>query len=174
MRKLSAIMFIMAGLMMTGCGNEGSSQSSATPLPATVYLTALPEATVKTVQAARAEVHEGEEIIVRGVVGGSKNPFGENRAIMTIIDDTLEKSCASEGDHCPTPWDYCCTPRERLMASIATVRFVDTEGKPLEATIGADGRIKPFSTVVVRGKVATGSTPENLIIDAEQVFVEKI
>lgn len=167
-----------AALLVTGCGgSNGDAQSSAnnaTPLPTSVYASAAPQGEVQTVEAVRANISEGSEVILRGVVGGRKDPITQNRAVVTIVDDTLEKSCGAPDDHCPTPWDYCCTLPETLAANMATVRFVDEQGNLLPATVGADGRIKPMSTIVVRGKVASGSTADNLIVDVVEVFVEKI
>ena len=62
-----------------------------------------------------------------GCIGGSKDPFVQGRAVFTIVDPTII-NCKAMGDeeHCPTPWDYCCEPRENLKKNIATIEWYST------------------------------------------------
>ena len=83
------------------------------------------------------------------------------------------KSCADKGpDHCATPWDYCCEPKESLKVNIASVQVVDAGGKVMKADLKGQGGLDPLRRVVIEGKVASESSKESLVINATGVFVE--
>jgi len=72
-------------------------------------------------------------------------------------------------DHCSTPWDACCEPREKISSSTLTVRLVDSKNDVLKGTLYGLRGIKPGQTIKVFGKVDQESIPESMIINAEKL-----
>jgi hypothetical protein len=165
---------LAALVLCAGCkqsSNEAAAPSEgAAGLPAMLFL-ASPPANPAEVRAARRAARPGETVIVRGRVGGRKDPFVPHRAIFTIAEMALPTCTEKEGDGCATPWDYCCEPPEELRRAVATIRVVDADGQPLKTGLESVGNLKPLAEVVVEGRVASASTGEALIIDATGVFV---
>ncbi len=175
------IMFVLAVLaaaMMVGCGKsddteeaEGSGAASTASLPAGLFLAAAPGEPV-AVKHVKAQAREGDDVVVRAVVGGEVNVFVDGRAIMKVIDTEMKNLCLSEDDSCRTPWDYCCSTTEELQPHRATVRVVDAKGKTLKIGLKGVGQIEEMKTLVVKGVVAKGSGEKNLVINARGIYVE--
>ncbi len=90
----------------------GSASGSATDvpvpagLPANLLLAAKPDG-AKDVFDAKQAAKEGDTIVIRGKIGGSKDPFVDGRAVFTLADPTKIIECSKrEGDTCTTPEDY--------------------------------------------------------------------
>jgi len=118
----------------------------------------------------RKATKDGDDVVVVGRIGGDKKPWVDGRAAFVIVD-TAFKPCNERGDDdCPTPWDYCCDPPDELRKGMATVKFVDEQGK----TVPTDARrllgVKELDTVVVKGK-AKRDGDGNLTVLAEALFV---
>jgi hypothetical protein len=115
---------------------------------------------------------DGDDIVVTGRIGGAVDPWVEGRAAFSIVDQTLVPCSERSGDSCKTPWDYCCDT-DRLPQSLATIKFVDDQGK----TISTDARkllgIKELQTVVVKGK-AKRDEAGNLTVLATGLFAKPI
>jgi len=111
---------------------------------------------------------------VRVVVGGSLNGvFMEDRAVVKVVDAVLNNPCLAGDNHCPTPWDYCCTPSEELRPHQATIRVANAQDKTLGVSLRVPGQIEELKTLVVQGIVAADSKENNLVINAQGIFVEK-
>ena len=123
------------------------------------------------VQQLKAEAQPGDEAIVRVVVGGDKNVFVEDRAIVKVVDASVENPCLAKDDDCPTPWDYCCS-REELPPHRATIKVTDDQDQTLRLCLKGQGEIEELKTLVVKGVVAAGSDDKNLIIAAHCIFPE--
>src|SRR5262249_43568391 len=106
----------------------------------------------KGVIEARKDAKDGDEVVVLGRIGGNARPWVEGRAAFWIGDDSLKACKDTQDDDCPTPWGYCCTPKEELVKAMATVKVVDEQGQ----TVAKDARellgVKELQTVVVRGR----------------------
>jgi hypothetical protein len=174
MKEARTYSLLLAGLLALGCySGGGSSERSAPAGPSaegSQYLLASEPAGARGVADARKEAKDGDAVVVVGRIGGDEHPWVEGRAAFQIIDTSL-KSCKDlEGDNCPTPWDYCCTPREELLSLMATVKVVDGQGQ----TVPTDARhllgLRELQTVVVRGKVRRDDKG-NLTILADGLFV---
>jgi len=170
------VLAVLAIPTMTGCRKsddpeEAAGAASAASLPAGLFLAAAPGEPVPVKQA-KAQAREGDEVVVRAVVGGEVNVFVDGRAIMKVIDTEMKNLCLSEDDGCKTPWDYCCSTTEELQPHRATVRVVDAEGKTLKVSLKGAGQIEEMKTLVVKGVVAKGSDEKNLVIDAKGIYVE--
>lgn len=77
-------------------------------------------------------------------------PFADTFAIFILSD--LRLPLCQEG--CPTPWDYCRTPRETIVANLATIQAVDGVGKPLKTSLRGVRGLKPSADVIEKGIVA--------------------
>ena len=158
-------------LVLTACSGEEAAQQggSTSQLPETVFLTEAPEG-IQTIMSLKAIAKEGDEVIVRVIVGGTEDPIVKGRASAAIIDVSIENPCLGDDDHCPTPWDYCCTPLENRTANLATLRITDEAGKVLKAEL--EPRIKPLTTLVVKGIVGPRPDEQVLTIDAQGIYIE--
>ena len=179
---------VLSLIVAAGCGREQSSQSDSSgnsdihgesvpedfQLPegidASKYaLDAEPE-DAKDVIAARTSATDGEPIVVRGRIGGSKNPWIGGRAAFSIVDPSLDACSDIPGDKCAQPWDYCCRT-DQLPTATALVMVVDENGDPLEADARALLKVAELSTVVAKGK-AQVDDKGNLAVLAEGVYVK--
>lgn len=154
---------------LTGCNPEAPSTagSSAT---ASAHLVSDEPAGAVGVGAARESAKDGETIVVVGRIGGSADPFIDGLPVFTIVDPKLAHCADDEG--CPTPWDYCCTPREQITANSATVQLVDGSGAAVSGNARDLLGVKELSEVVIEGK-ADRDEAGNLAVLAQKVYVKK-
>jgi hypothetical protein len=174
-----AASLIASAILLVGC--EGSSdkkpaeKASATApsamLPSGLILTTAP-ADAQNVVEAKQKAKTGDEIVVRGRIGGSKQPFVEGRAIFQLVDVSLPTCDENPGDTCPTPWDYCCEPVDVKVAKSLTVQVVGEDGKPLKIDLNGQGGLKPSAHVVIKGKVAERPDEKTMTVRAEGVYVQ--
>jgi len=148
-----------------------STNTFAEDLPAGLILKEAP-AGAKDVSALKKDAKEGDDVVIRGQIGGDKAPFVNKRAIMRIMDMKLPACNTKPGDDCKTPWDFCCETPETLKANSATIECCNADGKPLKVELKGMNGIDNLSVVVVKGKV-TSRIGDNLIIQASGIFVEK-
>lgn len=164
-------------LWASGCDKSAPTSGAASDvavsplLPKGFFLAGAPDE-VKDVIAAKKGAKPGDRIVVRGRIGGSKEPMAAERAIFTIMDLGLQPCGAGKMEECPTPWDYCCDPREEITKNIATVQVVDASGRPLKAGLKNMGKLKPMAEVVIQGRVAGGTSADSLVVDATGIFVK--
>jgi hypothetical protein len=167
-------LLLAAGLFVAGCGSgDGSSERSAPAGPSAEgvrYLLASEPAGAKGVADAREQTKDGDAVVVVGRIGGQEPPWVEGRATFQIVDPGLKSCKETEDDNCPTPWDYCCTPREELLKMMATVKVVDELGQPVATDARRLLGLKELQTVVVRGK-ARRDDKGNLTVLADGLFV---
>lgn len=89
---------ILSCALLLACGEPAAPPSqgptsSAAPqavLPESLFLTAPPEGEIEGVGDVKARCDEGEEVVVRAVIGGRVHPFIKNRAAMRVADASLE------------------------------------------------------------------------------------
>jgi hypothetical protein len=152
-------------------GNGSSAQQKASPaLPATLFLTAAP-ADARDVKAAKTGLKVGDEVTLRGRIGGSSQPFVDGRAVLTIVDKALPACSDNPDDNCATPWDYCCESRADILANSATVQVVDQAGQPLKIGLENAQGLNPLREIVVVGKVAQRDDAGVLVVNATGLFV---
>lgn len=166
----------VVGLSGAGCerGSPANSAAKDLPvqLPAELFVASEPpdaRSVLETKRSARA----GQTVTVRGRVGGGRDPFVQDRAVFTLADESLPECSTTPGDTCPTPWDYCCEPADRIVEHTLTVQVVGPDGKPLRYGLAGVGELKPLAPVVVRGVVALRPDERTLVISATQIFVGK-
>ncbi len=163
-------------LVIIGCSDAGNNKPSANApastdnLPADLFVSSKIEG-ARDVTELKKDAREGDVVIIRGVVGGDANPFVANRAMLSVIDYAVV-SCKDNGEACPTPWDYCCTPQEELTRVKATIQIAAGDGSPLKVALNVGQKIKPYDVIIVRGKVGPRPSAEVLTINADAIHVE--
>ncbi len=160
-------------ILATGCSESNDEQvdSKGDTLPASLFLAQAPTG-VQSIASLKADAKEGDTVVIKAVVGGRKQVFVANRAVMTVVDAEENNPCLSEDDHCAAPWDYCCTPSEQLLLQMASVQILGSDQRPLRVDLESVDRLSPLNTVVIQGTV--GPRPDNatLVIHATGIFVE--
>ena len=148
------------------------SPASAEALPAGPVLAEAPPG-AKDVVAVRKDAKQGDEVVLRGRVGGSKTPFVGGRASFQLVDASL-KACGecTALDECKTPGDYCCSDPKEIAAHSASVQVVGADGRPLRAGLAGAGGLKPLSEVVVKGTVAKAAESGVLVVNATGIYVK--
>jgi hypothetical protein len=165
-RIILVIGILVVAVFISGIVGAQTKQSQASAgLPSDLFVKALPDNPVD-VGEARKTAQQGQQIVLRGRIGGMPNPFADKYAIFVLSDLRL-LMCVEK---CATPWDYCCTPREKILANVATVQVVDGKGKPLNVSIKGVNGLNPLSEVVVRGLVAK-QDGKTLIVNAQNILV---
>jgi len=175
--------FLMAtGLVFLGAcggdegGGETSGQAPAADLaavPDAVFVSAAPDG-AKDVGEVKASAKEGDEIVIRGRVGGSKSPFVPNRAAFTLagFSDKITACSDRPDDGCKTPWDYCCDAPADIIANSATVQVVGADGHALAGTFRGVHDIDHLTTLVIKGTVGPRPDPKVFVVNATEIFVE--
>ena len=164
-------------LIALGCEQKPAATTAApapaaapSAFPASLFLTAAP-ADARPVKDAKAAAKVGEKITLTGRIGGSVEPFVDERALFTIVDMRVPH-CGQMGskDHCKTPWDYCCEPADELAANSATIEVTGPDGRPIKSGLNGVHGLKPLATVTIVGTIAD-TADGNLIIRAEGIHV---
>jgi hypothetical protein len=167
--------------LSAGCDGGGTPQPAPPPSSADAAADALPQdllvdaapAGAVAVATAKRSAQPGEEITVRGRVGGRKEPVIDGRASFLLADPDKISACDTrDDDECDTPWDFCCEPKEKITANTLTIQAADAAGRALKSDIAAAG-IEPGAFVVVRGTVGPRPDPNALVISATSIFVER-
>jgi hypothetical protein len=180
MSLVTVLALATAGLVLSsGCDSRGGQTGEATSaakspasLPAGTVLAQAPEGAVNVAEA-KTTAQKGDKITVRGRIGGKVKPFVADRAVFQLVDASIPTCIDKHGDGCPTPWDYCCEPKDQVTAKSATVQLTGPDGKPLELNLNGVSGIEPMAMVVVRGEVADKPNENVMIINAEGVYVEQ-
>lgn len=114
----------------------------------------------------------GDEVVLRGRIGGSKEPFVAGRAVFTLVGRGIKACNESPDDKCSTPWDYCCEPKDQILANSVTVQVTDAKGQILRTDMKGRQSLKELSDVVVSGKVAS-SDGKAIVITASAVAITR-
>ncbi len=174
----ATILLTMTALAVAGCKNASEPDRADAP-PAEPALEALllagkPEGAV-SISEARAKHEPGTPVVLAGKIMGRDDPFVEDRAMVVLGDPARLTSCdLRPGDNCKTPWDVCCDEPEVIRQSIATVQVVNDDGSLVKHGLRGLGGMKELSSLVVKGTVAEGSNPDNLIVNAEAIHVAAV
>ena len=148
-----------------GSASRGASGGAAAP---GWLLTTAPEGAVD-VAAAKQSASEGDEVALRGRIGGRSDPLSAASAVFVIMDASVPSCADVEGDNCPTPWDYCCEPSESITANNATVQLVGDDGAPLAIDLRRHG-LKELDEVIVIGRVAARPNEQTLVVQATGLY----
>jgi hypothetical protein len=133
-------------------------------------LSATPSGEAQTIPVARTTAKPGDEITLKGRIMGSSSPFVEGRAMFILGDGELLTPCNEiPGDECDTPWDVCCETAADKKLGTATIQIVDADGRVIKERIEGVAGIEKLARVTVTGKVAEGSSPDLLLINATAI-----
>ncbi len=167
-RLLGAILCLGAGCRDSQPPPEDENHRAGV-LPAGLFLAAPPPA-ARDVREVKRDPRDGDAVVIRGRVGGGKHPFVPGRAVFLLSDLSLRPCSANPDDRCPTPWDYCCEPPDRIAARTIAVEVVDAGGRPLAVGLEGVGSLRASAEVVVRGRVSVGPA-QTAVIRAEGIHV---
>lgn len=162
----SYVLFV--ALLTTGCGEEDKASSSDVSVDHIGWLldSAPPDAV--DVAAVKARAAEGNKVVVRGRIGGRKQPISADTGIFILMDPAVTACSDNPGDTCTTPWDYCCETPETITANAATIQLRDDSGNSISFNSDA---LTPLDTVIVTGTVGPRVNHETLVIYASGVYV---
>ncbi len=174
-KTIPGVFLALTSLLFSGCSSEVATPKSGTnkktaeaALPEALFVSAAPSQSTG-VKKIRSTAKVGDTVVVRGIIGGRKKAFLEDRAVMLLTDATLSPCPPEEG--CPTPWDFCCETKDTLLANTLTVQVVDAKGSPLKLSLDGSHGLAGTKTVVVEGLVS--STEGGVVIDATKIHLEK-
>jgi hypothetical protein len=140
------------------------------PLPSGFFVEKQPENAKDVSEARKAgTLKAGDEVVLRGRVGGSKEPFVAGRAVFTLMGRGLKACNEIPGDKCSKPWDYCCDTKEEILANSVTVQVVDAKGQILRTDMKGRRGLKELSDMVVVGKVASADG-KAVVVNATAVY----
>src|SRR5262245_35599836 len=94
--------------LLSGCSQSNPPDAKVTAADGAKYLLAEEPAGARPVQELRQAAKDGDEVVIVGRIGGSKEPWIEGRAGFLIVDPSFTPCNEKAGEDCPTPWDYCC------------------------------------------------------------------
>ena len=179
MKTKTTCLLIVTALGLASC-KENATQATTPNTPAkqtsavvSAVLTAAPTGKPQAIAAARASAKPSDEITLSGKIMGSAKPFVDGRAAFILGDPEVLTACNEvPGDNCETPWDACCDSPEDKKRATATIQIVGEDGRVLKESIEGVGGLKNLSTVTVTGKIADGSSPELMLLNATAIRVE--
>ena len=166
----ASALLVFGASTLVGCSPENPSTAAVDKATPSAFVVDSEPAGAVGVGAARESAKDNETVVVVGRIGGSTDPFIDGLPAFTIVDPKLAHCADEEG--CPTPWDYCCTPREEITANSATVQLVDDSGAPVSGDARELLGVKELSEVVIEGK-AKRDEAGNLELLAQKVYVRK-
>ncbi len=166
---------LLLTLFLVSCTDNSTAppptQGQQSALPESFILGTKPEGGLP-LEAAKKAAKKGEDIVFQARIGGRLEPFVPGQAIMVVIDPAPPPCNEIPGDGCPTPWDYCCEPADKLLAATATVQFVGDGGKPLRIGLTDHDKLKPLAHITVVGTVSEMSEGQ-FLVNASGVFIDK-
>ena len=159
---------LLVALLTTGCGEEEKTSSPKISVDHTSWLLDSAPPGAIDVAAVKASAAESDTVVVRGRIGGRKQPISADSGIFILIDPSLLACSELPEDTCATPWDYCCETPESITTNAATIQLRDQSGKSISFDSGV---LTPLDTVIVTGTVAPRPNNETLVIYASGVHV---
>ena len=170
---LAATAALLAACKEKEAAKAGSAPAASAAAPSAELSKVLanpPSGQAKAIHVARASAKPGDEITISGKIMGTGSPFVSGRAAFVLGDPELLTPCNEmPGDECETPWDVCCETAEEKKAGTATIQILGADGRVLKESLEGTGGLAKLATVTVTGKVAEGSTPDALVVNATSI-----
>lgn len=174
MLRITIAILLTAALF--GCDGKNTENQTATSpspagIPAETYMGDRP-ADVQDLLEIKKTAVVGDTVVFLARVGGRAKPFSENQAIFITTDPSL-LSCElmSDDDHCSVPWDYCCESRDAMKTGMATIRILNSDGRPIAATAEGSGGLEASKFIVVEGLISDQNDEGLFIVDASRIWV---
>jgi hypothetical protein len=158
-------------LMLSACGDGGSASSAVAPSSSADWVLASEPAGARSVAEIKASAAEGDEVTLRGRIGGRKEPMSAGSPVLTVVDLDLPHCGQNPDDACGTPWDYCCETPDTIAANSATVQLVGRDGRPLDTSPTEHG-FSPLDEVVVVGVV--GARPDERVLTIRATGMHRV
>ena len=154
--------FLMV-ITLGGCGD--STTAPGAPADISWLLAEMPADAVPVAEARRT-AREGDEVVVRGRIGGRREPMTAGRAVFVMIDPAIPHC---ELGRCKAPWDYCCETPDSIATNSATVKLVDVGARLISVDLG-EYAIKPLDEVIVVGTVGPRPNENVFVIHATKLY----
>ena len=175
-----ALVGFAGAVIVAGCDDgvarsgapDASASAGADALPAGLIVAEAP-ASAKGVGEVREAAADGDDVVLRGRVAGSADPFTPGRAVFQLVDSGIKSCAETEGDGCATPWDMCCEDPSTLLRNSVTVQVVGPDGRPLKAGLKDVAGLKPLSEVSVKGKLRKSADGKAVTVDATELHVKQ-
>lgn len=168
MRRMMRVIPALGALALAGCG-ERSAESPAGGVGGAQWLLASEPSGAESITAVKAGAAEGDRVVLRGRIGGRRQPLTPGSLAFTLVDLSLPYCGQVAEDGCGTPWDYCCETPETINAHGATVQVVGADGAPLLGDASSAG-LEPLDEVVVVGTVGPRPSEQVLMVMATGVY----
>lgn len=158
-------------MLLAGCSEDpaSSSQADMSADSRAAWLLVSEPASALSVDEAKASAKEGDRIVLRGRIGGRKEPMSAESAVLTMMDTSIPHCGDNPDDKCSTPWDYCCVPKDQIAAHSATVQIVGPDGASAGTNPKAAG-LSELDVIVVEGVVGPRPSEQVLTIRASGVY----
>ena len=175
----TTIILIATSVFLVSCNaKKAETPPAATPAKPSAalekVLSAVPTGTPRGIAASRDSLKPGDEVTLSGRIMGTKSPFVDGRAVFVLGDPEVLTPCNEKpGDNCETPWDTCCDSPEDKKKGTASIQIVGEDGRVLKEGLEGIAGIEKLATLTVSGKVADGSNPDLLIVNATALQVRK-
>ena len=169
---LSRVAFVTAfAMLLPGCSEEPAapSQTSVSGDAKPAWLLVSEPESAQTVDEAKATAKEGDRIVLRGRIGGRKEPMSSESSVLTMMDTSIPHCADNPDDKCATPWDYCCVPKDQIAAHSATVQIVGADGSSTGIDPKAAG-LSELDVIVVEGVVGPRPSEQVLTVRATGVY----
>lgn len=159
----TTILLAFAAAVLTGCAKsegeqpaqpDASASQPSTTAPA--WILASEPAGALSINQVKESAKEGDEIIIKGRIGGRHAPMSPESPVFTIVDLGLAYCGQDNDDACGTPWDYCCETPDTIAENAATVQVL---GDSVDLSAA---ELKPLDEVVLIGTV--GPRPDQRVL----------
>ena len=164
MTLLVALMFVVIG-----CSEEGTTTTTTTTVNQSEWFLTDEPANAAAVAEVKTAAKEGDEVVVRGRIGGSGEPISKDSSIFTIMDLKVPHCGENPDDKCPRPWDYCCETPDTIKQNSATVKIVGDDGEPLPIDVTENG-LAALDEVVIVAKVGPRPNQDVLVLETSGVY----
>jgi len=168
---LRLMLLTTIAMLLAGCSDEpaASSQANKPTDSRPAWLLVSEPTPALSVDEAKASAKEGDRIVLRGRIGGRKEPMSAASPVLTMMDTGVPHCADNPDDKCATPWDYCCVPKDQIAAHSATVQIVGEDGSHTGINLKAGG-LSELDEIVVEGVVGPRPSEQVLTIRATGVY----
>jgi len=174
MKQITPLFLASVTCLFSSCKNpsvfETSTESSQESKVIRSILTTVPTGIPSDIFATRISAKPGDAVIIKGRIMGSTSPFVIGRSAFILADPDILSACNdTPGYSCITPWDSCRSSPEERKGGTATIQITGSEGEVLRHPLEGSSGLSKLVSVTVSGKVAPGSSPDLLIVNATAI-----
>ncbi len=163
--KIVQTSLLTAAIVLASCSKSESEAPEQSAADAPAWVLAVAPSDAVSIVEAKSTVKEGDHVVLRGRIGGRKEPLTSGSPVFTVMDLEIPHCGENALDACRTPWDYCCETPETITTNSATVQVVDELGQPISDDLKAFG-IEALDEIIVVGTVAPRANEEVLTVRA--------